>query len=145
MNNNEIDKLFNEAKDLHIGKFKSFVEENNIKEIYKYCFPVFSVNIKKKVFTYIVNINFDIELNENLYWENSINGKQLIKINEENGAKEIVISYSYEGELIYKSYSEFSKSDYVVSDYSIDINYLNDILKNKQLVVNENWISEFKL
>jgi len=34
-NNNEIDKLFNEAKDLQIGKFKSFVEKNNIKEIYQ--------------------------------------------------------------------------------------------------------------
>ncbi len=143
MDNNEIDKLINDAKNFQIEKFKVFLDSSNIKDIYKYCFSIFSVNTKKRKFTYTVNINFDIELNENFYWENTSNGKNLIKVDEKTGAKEIVISYSYEGEFIYKSYSDFSKSECVFSDYTIDIDDLKNILKNKSLVTNENWISEF--
>ncbi|MCF2218376.1 hypothetical protein QX233_21760 [Chryseobacterium gambrini] len=144
MDNNEIDKMISDAKNFQIEKFKVFVEDNNFKEIYKYCFSVFSVNTKKRKFTYTVTVNFDIELNENFYWEETTNGKKLIKVNEKTGAKEIVISYSYKGELIYKSYSDFSKNDCVLSDYEIDTDDLKYILKNKSLVINENWISEFK-
>jgi hypothetical protein len=32
----------------------------------------------------------------------------------------------------------------VLSDYEIDTDDLKYILKNKSLVINENWISEFK-
>ena len=145
MDNTEIDKMISDAKNFQIEKFKVFVEDNNFNEIYKYCFSIFSVNTKKRKFTYTVNINFDIELNENFYWEETINGKNLIKINEQTGTKEIVISYSYKGELIYKSYSDFSKSDCVFSDHTIDIDDLKNILKNKSLVINENWISEFNI
>ncbi|MBO9690464.1 hypothetical protein [Chryseobacterium sp.] len=81
----------------------------------------------------------NIELNGNFYCEETLNGENLIKINEKNGVKEIVISYLYKGEFIYKSYSDFPKSDCVFSDYTMDI----DDLKNKSLIINENWISEF--
>jgi hypothetical protein len=110
MDNNEIDKMISDAKNFQIEKFKVFVEDNNFKEIYKYCFLFFLLILKKENLLTLLHLNFDIELNENFTGKKQQMVKT-IKVNEKTGAKEIVISYSYKGELIYKSYSDFSKND----------------------------------
>ncbi len=130
----EIKQRILNAEKLHIKKFKESLKQAGLSHVLQYCFPHFHINDKRKVYSYTVELLFDIEYNEYLYWE----GKHLISVNPETGEKGILIDYSYEAILIYQSESPLPTLEddpTIITD--LPAAEIRDILKTKKLVIQE--------
>ncbi|WP_153393570.1 hypothetical protein [Chryseobacterium vaccae] len=133
----EIKQRILNAEKLHIKKFKESLKQAGLPHVLQYCFPRFHINDKRKVYSYTVELLFDIEYNEYLYWE----GKHLISVNPETGEKGIVINNSYKGILIYQSESALLTLEgdpTIVTD--LPVAEIRDILENEKLV-NQDYFS----
>lgn len=130
----EIKQRILNAEKLHIKKFKESLKQAGLPHVLQYCFPRFHINDKRKVYSYTVELLFDIEYNEYLYWE----GKHLISVNPETGEKGIVINNSYKGILIYQSESALLTLEgdpTIVTD--LPAAEIRDILENEKLVIQD--------
>ncbi|MDR6920040.1 hypothetical protein [Chryseobacterium sp. 2987] len=130
----EIKQRILNAEKLHIKKFKESLKQAGLPYVLQYCFPRFHINDKRKVYSYTVELLFDIEYNEYLYWE----GKHLISVNPETGEKGIVINNSYKGILIYQSESALLTLEgdpTIVTD--LPAAEIRDILENEKLVIQD--------
>ena len=130
----EIKQRILNAEKLHIKKFKESLKQAGLSHVLQYCFPRFHIHDKRKVYSYTVELLFDIEYNEYLYWE----GKNLISVNPETGEKGIVINNSYKGILIYQSESALLTLEgdpTIVTD--LPAAEIRDILENEKLVIQD--------
>jgi len=130
----EIKQRILNAEKLHIKKFKESLKQAGLSHVLQYCFPRFHIHDKRKVYSYTVELLFDIEYNEYLYWED----KNLISVNPETGEKGIVINNSYKAILIYQSESALLAMEgdpTIVTD--LPAAEIRDILKNKKLVIQD--------
>ncbi|KPE52731.1 hypothetical protein [Chryseobacterium indologenes] len=129
----EIKQRILNAEKLHITKFKESLKQAGLPHVLQYCFPRFRINDKKKVYSYDVELLFDIEFNEYLYRE----GKNLISVNPETGEKGIVINNSYKGILIYQSESDLLTLEDPVIVTDLPATEIRNILKTEKLVIQD--------
>ncbi|REC61774.1 hypothetical protein DRF65_13620 [Chryseobacterium pennae] len=133
MNFEDIKQQILDAEKLHIKKFKESLQQAGLPHLLEYCFPRFHVNHRKKMYTYSVELLFDTEYNEYLYWE----GKNLISVDRETGEKGIVINNSYKAILIYQSDSVLLTLEDPVIVTDLPAEEIRNILKTEKLVPQE--------